>query len=80
MKTIKIALKHKFALVLVLAQIAVLMLLMVKLPVRRCVSEFNYNYDNSSENNNVKCLDGTAVLRSGAYEAVSYTHLTLPTN
>ena len=68
MKTIKIALKHKFSLLLVLAQLAVLMLLMVKLPVRRCVSEFNYNYDNSSENNNVKCLDGTAVLRSGAYE------------
>ena len=69
-KISKYILKHKALSLLVLLQIAMILLLLIKLPAERCVSEFEFSTNNSSTDNSYIQLDSTHILRSGAYEVI----------
>lgn len=70
MKIIKDILSHKLLFVLGIFQIAVILMLLIKLPAKRCTNELYFNSNNSSSDGTVITLDGTASLRSGAYEVI----------
>ena len=59
--------KHKWLSVVGLLQVAMILLLLVKLPAERCVSKFDFTTNNSSTDNMSVQLDCTPSLRSGAY-------------
>ena len=69
-KISKYILNHKAISLLVLLQIAMILLLLIKLPAERCVSEFEFSTNNSSTDNSYIQLDSTHILRSGAYEVI----------
>ncbi len=68
MRINKHILRHKLLLALGLIQIAVILLLLIKLPASRCVNEFNFSSGNSSNDNRAIDLGKDFNLRSGAYE------------